>query len=84
MYDLNRRSQFSQATSLIFPFAEVHKEIAGTWTRLLAENPTKLRKLQLTVDSLSKEDPNDEGDAFIYTDPLTGEEVFTIPIVDKV
>lgn len=84
LYDLNRRSQFSQATSLIFPFAEVHKEIAGTWTRLLSENPTKLRKMQLTVDSLSKEDPNNEGDAFIYTDPLTGEEVFTIPVVDKV
>ena len=84
LYDLNKRSQFSEATALIFPFAEVHKEIATTWTRLLRENPTKLRKMYLTVDSLKESDPNNEGDSFIYTDPLTKEEVFVIPVWDKV
>lgn len=87
LYDLNKRSQFSQATSLLFPFAEVHKEIAGTWTRLLRDNPTKLRKMYLTVDSLKESDPTsgaEDGDSFIYTDPLTNEEVFVIPVVDKV
>lgn len=84
LYDLNKRSQFSEATALMFPFAEVHKEIATTWTRLLRENPTKLRKMYLTVDSLKESDPNNEGDSFIYTDPLTNEEVFVIPVMDKV
>jgi len=84
LYDLNRRSQFSQATALIFPFAEVHKEIATTWTRLLRENPTKLRKMYLTVDSARESDPNNDNDSFLYTDPLTNEEVFVIPVVDKV
>ena len=84
LYDLNKRSQFSEATALMFPFAEVHKEIVSTWTRLLRENPTKARKMQITVDSLKESDPNNSGDSFIYTDPLTNEEVFVMPIVDKV
>ena len=84
LYDLSKRSQFSEATSLLFPFAEVHKEIATTWTRLLRENPTKLRKMQISVDSARESDPNNSGDSFMYTDPLTKEEVFVIPVVDKV
>tara|TARA_R100001510_G_scaffold1261_1_gene1003 strand:- start:4839 stop:10931 length:6093 start_codon:yes stop_codon:yes gene_type:complete len=84
LYDLNKRSQFSEATALLFPFAEVHKEIVNTWTRLLRNNPTKARKMQITVDSLKESDPNNSGDSFIYTDPLTNEEVFVIPIVDKI
>ena len=94
LYNLNKRSEFSQALELLFPFAEVHKEIAGTWTRLIRENPTKLRKMQITVDSLKESDPtnfdafggdsSDDSQAFIYTDPLTGEEIYTIPVVDTV
>lgn len=94
LYDINRRSQFSEALELLFPFAEVHKEIAGTWTRLLRENPTKLRKMYITVDSLKESDPtnfdmfggdsSDQSDSFIYTDPLTNEQVYVIPIADQV
>ena len=53
LYDLNKRSQFSEATALMFPFAEVHKEIVSTWTRLLGKS-YKARKMQITVDSLKE------------------------------
>tara|TARA_R100001086_G_scaffold146309_1_gene77390 strand:- start:5811 stop:12191 length:6381 start_codon:yes stop_codon:yes gene_type:complete len=94
LYDINRRSQFSEALELLFPFAEVHKEIAGTWTRLIKDNPTKLRKMYITVDSLKESDPtgfdvlggdsSDQNSSFIYTDPLTQEQVYVIPAFDPV
>ena len=91
LYSLNKRSQFSQATALIFPFAEVHLEIAGTWTRLLRENPTKARRASITTQTLKEGNPFNwnflGGDAgedkpMIYTDPNTNEEVFVFPLLD--
>ncbi len=94
LYDINRRSQFSEGLELLFPFAEVHKEIAKTWTNLLRNNPTKLRKMYITVDSLKESDPfnfdvlggdsSDQSSSFIYTDPLTNEQVYVIPVADPV
>ena len=91
LYSLNRRSQFAQATALIFPFAEVHLEIAGTWTRLLRENPTKARRASIATQTLKEGNPfnwnflgGDAGDdkPMIYTDPQTNEEVFVFPLLD--
>jgi len=93
LYSLNNRSQFTQANALLFPFAEVHLEIAKTWTRLLTENPRKLRKLQITTDTLKEGNPFNfdflGGDAaddkpMVYTDELTNEEVFVYPLVDPI
>ena len=36
-------------------------------SRLLRQNPTKARKMQITVDSLKESDPNNSGDSFIFT-----------------
>ena len=91
LYSLNRRSQFAQATALIFPFAEVHLEIAGTWTRLLRENPTKARRASITTQTLKEGNPfnwnflggdADDDKPMIYTDPQTNEEVFVFPLLD--
>ena len=93
LYSLNRRSQFSQATALLFPFAEVHLEIAGTWTRLLRENPTKARRASVSVQTLKEGNPfnwnflgGDAGDdaPMIYTDERTNEEVFVFPLLDPI
>ena len=72
LYDLNKRSQFSDATRLMFPFAEVYKEVLGTWSRLIATNPGKLRKAELLVNKAQE-------NGFFTTDPVTGEEVFNFP-----
>ena len=69
LYDLNKRSQFADATRLIFPFVEVYKEVIGTWSRLIATNPGKLRKAELLVNKAQE-------NGFFTTDPVTGEEVF--------
>ena len=93
LYSLNNRSQFTQANALLFPFAEVHLEIAKTWTRLLTENPRKLRKLQISTETLKEGNPFNfdmlGGDAaddrpMVYTDELTNEEVFVFPLIDPI
>lgn len=91
LYSLNKRSQFAQATALIFPFAEVHLEIAKTWTKLLRENPTKARRAAITMQTLKEGNPFEwnflggdvsEDKPMIYTDPQTNEEVFVFPLLD--
>ena len=72
LYQLNKRSQFADATRLMFPFAEVYKEVIGTWGRLVATNPQKLRRAELLVNKAQE-------NGFFTTDPVTGEEVFNFP-----
>ncbi len=56
----------------MFPFVEVYKEVLGTWSRLIATNPGKLRKAELLVNKAQE-------NGFFTTDPVTGEEVFNFP-----
>lgn len=75
LYDLNKRSQFADATRLMFPFVEVYKEVIGTWSRLIAQNPGKLRKAELLVNKAQE-------NGFFTTDPVTGEDVFNFPFAE--
>ena len=51
LYDLNNRHVISDMLRLMFPFAEVYIEIAGTWTRLLKNQKTLFgRKVQRAVE----------------------------------
>lgn len=49
LYDVSRRSQFADATRLIFPFGEAWKEVTTTWLRLARESPAVLRRGQQIV-----------------------------------
>ena len=69
LYDLNRRHAVSDLLRNIVPFAEVYIEVLGTWSRLLSQNPSIPRYLQLGMDGAKKK-------GFIYTDPVTGEEFY--------
>jgi len=69
LYDLNKRHVVSEILRNIIPFAEVYIEVIGTWSRLLAQNPTLPRYLQMGVDGSRKK-------GFIYTDPVTNEEFY--------
>lgn len=69
LYDLNKRHVVSEILRNVIPFAEVYIEVLGTWSRLLRQNPTIPRYLQMGVDGAKKK-------GFIYTDPTTGEEFY--------
>lgn len=71
LYDLSARKQWSQATRLIFPFAEAWQEMMTTWSKLLVQNPVALRRGQQIVEGA-------RGAGFFHTDQY-GQEVFTYP-----
>tara|TARA_R100000008_G_scaffold565_1_gene510 strand:- start:3031 stop:8121 length:5091 start_codon:yes stop_codon:yes gene_type:complete len=82
LYDLSERTRFWEATRLIFPFGEAFQEIISTWVKILADNPAPARRFQLLVQKGRETNPFETEDTdrgFFYTDPTTGEEMFTFP-----
>ena len=73
LYDLSNRSQFFDATRLLFPFGEAWKEVVTTWAKLGVQQGGKpVRRAQQLVEGA-------RGAGWFYTDPQTGEEVFAYP-----
>lgn len=72
LYDLSRRSQWTDASRLIFPFASAWAEILRSWTRIGMQNPQAIRRAQQTVEGA-------RGSGFFRIDPTTNEEVFVYP-----
>lgn len=79
LYDISKRSQFSDVLRVVAPFAEPWKEILTTWTRLVGENPVTLRRAQQTIEGARGADFDGDGQGFFYQDPSTGEEMFAYP-----
>ncbi len=89
LYDLHERSQFFDATRLVFPFGEAWKEILTTWSKLGRENPTAAYRAGQLISEARKEGssviyditgtPHPEGQGFFYSDPATGREMFAYP-----
>ena len=81
LYDLNNRHVISDMLRLMFPFAEVYIEIAGTWTRLLKNQKMLFgRKVQRSVEGARDVSifGENEDEGFFTTDPRTGEEMYNI------
>jgi hypothetical protein len=88
LYDLTKRSNFSEATRLAMPFAEAWKEFVGTWTRELSQNPAMANRGYQAVSGARESNPWEiitggdtaEGPGFFYPDDTTGQEMFVYPI----
>ena len=85
LYDITRDNKFFYNMRAIFPFGNAYKEIVTTWAKLLKENPQMIRRGQVAVNALRKD--NDfspiEGEGFIGEDEVTGESVFYYPVVSE-
>ena len=55
LYDLSKRSNFSDMMRNIFPFAEAWFEIVSTWSRLIQGNPRTLQRFQQAYKGLSED-----------------------------
>lgn len=87
LYDLSEKSEFFDATRLIFPFGEAWKEIVTRWAKLLAEHPNYIRRAQQTIQAARqmKVDevtglPDPGGIGMFHKDIVTGEESFIYPM----
>jgi len=92
LYDLSKRSNFSDMMRNIFPFSEAWFEIVSTWSRLIQGNPRTVRRFQQAYDGI-KEDvvmpesafsvEGHDGHGFFYVDPKTKKEMFAIPYMNE-
>jgi hypothetical protein len=81
LHNMHTKSQFFEATRLLFPFGEAWKQVATRWAKAVYENPALLRRAQQAYQG--GKDAN-----IIRYDPVTQQEVVTIPgsawLTDKI
>jgi hypothetical protein len=79
LYNASSRNNLEDVMRILIPFGVAYREVTGTYLRLLAEDPTRIRKAQLIYSGAENFDPDNDGQGFFYKDPTTGENVFNFP-----
>ena len=81
LYDVTKRHNISHKLRNLVPFPEVWFELLTTWPKLLAENPTMARKVQLGIKGgAGASGLGYTGDGFFAEDPNgSGEQMFVYP-----
>jgi hypothetical protein len=79
LYNASSRNNLEDIMRILIPFGVAYREVTGTYLRLLAEDPTRIRKAQLIYSGAENFDPDNDGQGFFYKDPTTGENVFNFP-----
>jgi hypothetical protein len=79
LYNASSRNNLEDIMRILVPFGVAYREVTGTYLRLLAEDPTRIRKAQLIYSGAENFDPDNDGQGFFYKDPTTGENVFNFP-----
>lgn len=72
LYDLGKKSNWADATRLVFPFAEPWQQSLKHWSTIMMDHPQDIRRVQQGVEGA-------RGAGFFYKNPETGEEMFAYP-----
>jgi hypothetical protein len=80
LYNASSRNNLEDIMRILIPFGVAYREVTGTYLRLLAEDPTRIRKAQLIYSGAENFDPDNDGQGFFYKDPTTNENVFNFPM----
>lgn len=72
LYDMTRSHNFFDMTRNLFPFGEAWLEIFEVWSKIIAEHPNVIRRMQQGINGL-------RSSGIIYEDPNTHEDVFNFP-----
>jgi hypothetical protein len=86
LYDQSRSHNWAEMMRFVIPFGEAWWEVGSTWAGLMKENPRNIRRVQQAVQGARGADPfrdvgpdGEQGRGFFYTDPTTGDEIFSYP-----
>lgn len=74
------RSNFTDAMRVVAPFGAAWAEIAGTYAKAMLRNPSRASKALMVYRGLEDYDPENDGRGFFWTDPQTGQQMFTFPL----
>ena len=79
LYDVSDASNIAEALTIISPFIKAWKEGITRWPKFLMQNPQEAKNLTVSFKGLRQADPDNDGAGFIYTDPITNQQVFNYP-----
>ena len=74
------RSNFTDAMRVVAPFGAAWAEIAGTYAKAIVRNPSRASKALMVYRGAEGYDPENDGRGFFWTDPQTGQQMFTFPL----
>lgn len=80
-YNAAERSNFGDIMRIISPFGSAWAEVMKAWYQQVLLNPNRLKNMSVTFRGVRDMDPDGDGKAFIYPDPVTGEMMFNYPFV---
>lgn len=83
-HEFSQRNQGMDMLRVLTPFGEVWRKTVKRWGSIIAENPRVVRRAQQGFQALQSPElgafmGGPAGEGFFHTDPLSGQEVFTIP-----
>jgi hypothetical protein len=76
LYDTAKRGQLSDVMRLIMPFMEAQKEVMKVWAQIGTANPSAIVSANKLIQQGRR--------GVFYTDPTTGEEMFTFPFSEHI
>lgn len=79
-YDASERNNMWEVLRIVFPFGKAWKEVTRKWTETLAGSGENLSRAAITYQGVKGADPDADGRGFVYTDPITGEQMFNYPL----
>lgn len=72
LFDASQKTNLEQTLRSFVPFTLAWREVLSSWVKLLARNPGAIRRVQTAVQGA-------RGAGFFSTDPVSGDERFSIP-----
>jgi hypothetical protein len=84
LFNATSRNNLEDALRIVVPFGAAWREVLGTYARLVAEDPTRIRRTQQVFNGLANADPDADGNGFFYRDPVSGEYSFNFPMSGEI
>lgn len=84
LYNATERNNLTDIMRVIVPFGAAWREVLGTYIKAGIEDPARLRRAQLIFNGFKNFDPDNDGQGFFYTDPVSGQYSFNFPLSGEI
>jgi hypothetical protein len=81
LYDASSRSNLEDILRIVMPFAPAWREILGTYTTRMIEDPSIATRFGRYVNTAINSDPDGDGRGFFYKDSTSGDMYFKFPAI---
>ena len=80
LFNATKKNNLQEAFRIISPFNAAWAEVLGSYAKFMIEDPTRLLKAQRTFNAGVNFNLEEEGDGFLFKDPVSGDYNFNFPL----